>query len=1018
MAGETFQLRFRNNEDTYLSIDEPINFATVDFQLSQKDKGYGRDVSFNGGETQFEFVKYRNHYLDKLLSYNKTYGFESIVELIITCGTITTIIGELDFATAITDDLEYFKCKVIQQSSKQIVKRRKAVKVDLLSDKDIDGNTITPLVKENLILISKPIYASSKLEQDDALPKTQGVHSYGGGRTDYKLWSRSLTDSSIETTFSPINDGSENGVNVITASTELRNINIKVSEFTCTYGLYNSSGGGDASGYFGIRWGSTFDDVDAVATEVKIPESIFSFAYGGQTKTYTKSLEVTVPLLLSGQNVWIYHSLYVRHSGGGYSAIDVTQSRMTIDMVAESLAADSVVYSFRLIDVMRQVVKSISGLDIYAPRFDGAGEFYDNRLVNGNFLRKIDTILDKENKLINKAFLISLEDLEKSLVELNVDWEIAEYLVDDVKVPKIFFGIEEDFYKEYKVKEFTNVQFSSFNKSFNPKFTINEFHYGYKNFQSLKENEELFSADVIHGESKWVLQNKSVENKKEISVEWIRDAFLIETNRRKAIEVTSDTASREDDSLFIIDSKDTVESLSTDSDTCDHLYDGGTEYLKLVSSGAIITNFERLPFNVGDIFNIISPTTINIGTYIVKSIETSKLELDRQTDLTPYTSISTTYGWYRNNILLFNKTYTLTHYYTNDTLNKNLQIIKVDDIPFVESYIEGDVLKINTSSVNKGNYEIVDINNVSGNVYLDLKRISDDTATLAITTNFQYTLNPLVNPFLSYTDESITDISNLVASDKFANLRYSIRRNIEKYWKKYISTCNLYNRTKSVDNTWYKNNKYFTSTNAGLTLTESDPITTGFYTPTLSPFMYNDVVFANVEFSDFIQLQDDIRKERGYIKTYDNNGLPILLYPVNMKYENLSKELTIKGEEKFTSTFVPTIETVAITDISSKEAYSGGNILSNGYLSITAKGIVWGTSTNPTTALSTKTSQGTGDASFTSKLTLLTPNTLYYVRAYAVNANGTSYGNEISFTSSVGDYSPSDYTSTDYSVTI
>ena len=1015
MAGETFQLRFRNNEDVTVSIDEPINFATVDFQLSQKDKGYGRDVSFNGGEVQFEFVKYRNHYLSKLLDYNKVNGFESIVELIITCGTVTTIIGELDFATAITDDLEYFKCKVIQQSSKQIVKRRKAVKVDLLSDKDIDGKTITPLIKENLILISKPIYASSKLEQDDALPKTQGVHSYGSGRTDYKLWSRNLTDYSIEATFSPINDGSENGVNVITASTELRNINIKVSEFTCTYGLYNSSGGGDASGYFGIRWGSTFNDVDAVATEVKIPESIFSFAYGGQTKTYTKSLEVTVPLLLSGQNVWIYHSLYVRHSGGGYSAIDVTQSRMTIDMIAESLAADSVVYSFRLVDVMRQVVKSISGLDIYAPRFDVAGEFYDNRLVNGNFLRKIDTILDKENKLINKAFLISLEDLEKSLVELNVDWEIAEYLVDDIKVPKIFFGIEDDFYTETPIKTFTNTQFSSFNKSFNPKFTINEFHYGYKNFQSLKENEELFSADVIHGESKWVLQNKSVENKKEISVEWIRDAFLIETNRRKAIEVTSDTASREDDSLFIIDSKNTVESLSTDSDTCDHLYDGGTEYLKLVSSGAIITNFEKLPFNVGDIFNIISPTAINIGTYIVKSIETSKLELDRQSDLSPTPSIATTYSWFDGTTTLV-KTYTFSHNFTNNTLNKTLRILKT--VVFVEVYKEGDTITITTSLINKGKYEITEVNNIAGNVYLDLKRVTDVSATLAITTNFQYTLNPDVNPFLSYTDESITGISNLVASDKFANLRYSIRRNIEKYWKKYISTCNLYNRTKTINNTWYKNNKYFTSTNTGLTLTESDPITTGFYTPILTPFIYNDVVFSNVEFADFIQLQDDIRKERGYIKTYDNNGLEILLYPINMKYENLSKELTIKAEEKFTSTFVPTIETVAITDISSKEAYSGGNILSNGYLPITAKGIVWGTSTNPTTALSTKTSQGTGDASFTSKLTLLTPSTLYYVRAYAVNANGTSYGNEISFTSSSGDYSPSDYASTDYSVTI
>jgi hypothetical protein len=79
---------------------------------------------------------------------------------------------------------------------------------------------------------------------------------------------------------------------------------------------------------------------------------------------------------------------------------------------------------------------------------------------------------------------------------------------------------------------------------------------------------------------------------------------------------------------------------------------------------------------------------------------------------------------------------------------------------------------------------------------------------------------------------------------------------------------------------------------------------------------------------------------------------------------------------------------------------------------------VWGTSPNPTIALSTKTSQGTGDASFTSRLTLLTPNTLYYVRAYATNANGTGYGTQISFTSSVGDYAPSDYTSTDYSVTI
>jgi len=1013
MAGETFELKFNSNSENYrVTIDEPINFATVDFQLSQKDKGYGRDVSFNGGETQFEFVKYRNHYLDKLLDYNNIYGFESIVELIITCGTVTTIIGELDFATAITDDLEYFKCKVIQQSSKQIVKRRKAVKVDLLSDKDIDGNAITPLEPKNLILIAKPIYASSKWEQEE-VTNEQGVHSYGNGRTDYKMWARKLTDYSIGVSEVPTNDGSDNGVIFIHASTGLKNIKIDISEFTCTYALYNSSGGGDASGYFGLRWGTSF--ASAVGTEVKINDSNFSFSYGGQSKTYTSSLSVTIPSLPSGGYVWIYHSLYVRHAGGGYSAIDVDQSLMTIDMVAESLASDSVVYSFRLIDVMRQVVKSISGLDITAPRFDLAGEFYDNRLVNGNFLRKITTILDKDNALVNKAFLISLEDIEKSLMEFNADWEIDND-------GKIFFGIEDDFYTNTPIKTFTNTQFSSFNKSFNPRFTINEFNYGYKTYQALKENEELNSADVINGESKWVLQNKSVENKKEISIEWIRDSFSIEANRRKALEVRTDTSSQEDDSLFIIDSKDTLATFVTgSSDTCDHLYNGSTEYLKIISTATIPTNYELLPFNVGDKFNIVG-ALINVGYYIIKSINNATLELDRQSDITPTNSISTTYTWDDGVNPPSYKTYTFTHNYTNiislGVPEKTLRITKSPTTVFVESYSIGDSITITTSTINKGVYEIIDVNNVSGNVYLDLKRASDITSSTGISTPFDYQLNPLVNPFTSYTSDGFTDIKKLIAEDKFANLRYSIRRNIEKYWKKYISTCNLYNRTKSVNNTWYKNNKYFTATYDGLTLTESDSITTGFYAPNLSPIMYNDVIFSNVEFVDFITLQNSLRTNRGYITTYDNNGSEIKLYPVNMKYENLSKELTIKAEEKFTSTFAPTIETIVITDISSKEASSGGTILSNGYLSITAKGIVWGTSSNPTIALSTKTSQGTGDSSFVSRLTSLTPNTLYYVRAYATNSAGTGYGVQFSFTSSAGDYSPSDYVSTDYSVTI
>lgn len=99
-----------------------------------------------------------------------------------------------------------------------------------------------------------------------------------------------------------------------------------------------------------------------------------------------------------------------------------------------------------------------------------------------------------------------------------------------------------------------------------------------------------------------------------------------------------------------------------------------------------------------------------------------------------------------------------------------------------------------------------------------------------------------------------------------------------------------------------------------------------------------------------------------------------------------------------TTTTTPTLSTIAISGITSSSATSGGSITSNGGATITSKGICWSTSPNPTIALSTKTNDGTGSNSFTSTLSSLTQNTLYYVRSYATNANGTSYGNQITFT--------------------
>jgi len=95
----------------------------------------------------------------------------------------------------------------------------------------------------------------------------------------------------------------------------------------------------------------------------------------------------------------------------------------------------------------------------------------------------------------------------------------------------------------------------------------------------------------------------------------------------------------------------------------------------------------------------------------------------------------------------------------------------------------------------------------------------------------------------------------------------------------------------------------------------------------------------------------------------------------------------------------PTVITMAISSITATTASSGGNVTSDGGASVTAKGVCWSTSTNPTTSDS-HTSDGTGTGSFTSSITGLSAGTTYHVRAYATNSAGTGYGSDVTFKTS------------------
>ena len=109
------------------------------------------------------------------------------------------------------------------------------------------------------------------------------------------------------------------------------------------------------------------------------------------------------------------------------------------------------------------------------------------------------------------------------------------------------------------------------------------------------------------------------------------------------------------------------------------------------------------------------------------------------------------------------------------------------------------------------------------------------------------------------------------------------------------------------------------------------------------------------------------------------------------------------GEQKsFTTTDgLPSVTTTTPTNILATTAQGGGNVAADGGSPVTARGICWNETGNPTID-DPHTTNGTGNGSFTATMTELTLGTTYRVRAYATNSDGTGYGAEKTFTTTNG----------------
>lgn len=95
------------------------------------------------------------------------------------------------------------------------------------------------------------------------------------------------------------------------------------------------------------------------------------------------------------------------------------------------------------------------------------------------------------------------------------------------------------------------------------------------------------------------------------------------------------------------------------------------------------------------------------------------------------------------------------------------------------------------------------------------------------------------------------------------------------------------------------------------------------------------------------------------------------------------------------------VKTVASSNIAQTTADVSGNVITDNGANLSARGICYSTSNNPTISDTKKIFATATLGNYTCTLDNLSPSTIYYARAYATNSYGTAYGASITFTTLV-----------------
>lgn len=518
-----------------VEINEPIGFDKVDFNLTRSESLHSISSNFAGNSIEFEFNKdvHYNVFNAIVQEYNVN-GFLGDVMLFITYNGNELFKGSFDFSTTQTDMLNYLKCQIVNKDKLYLLDKNKNVAVDLLSDKDLEQNTVTPAPISIVSLPPVELFRESIWEDNE--PR------------DYGLIGGTTFNNAQNTTKYEINDSlswltpleaysglAGRNMQLISAKENLRDINIEIE--------YNSgsmfiSPVGNITAELWICYGEERPDLSNGDWDNQVTKVLFhslNIPGGGQVSV-PPITNYNIDSIPRGSGIWMYWRLT-----GDFGAGQIfrnTGSKITINGTSTNFYSltDSIKYT----ELIKNAVKKIADINNVVWNVN---YYNDTYAFNGNLLRQIP----------DKGFEVKWQDIAKQLNERNLGAyynETTDTLVIDHRnniLGNNLIGSYGDLAKKdfYFVTEDEN-------------FIVNKFNYKYGKFQAQKENNVNGNNASVHGESEWYINNKTFEGSIDVDLPFVRDSFMIEDVRQKALEYKEDTATNEDSTVVLVETMDNI----------------------------------------------------------------------------------------------------------------------------------------------------------------------------------------------------------------------------------------------------------------------------------------------------------------------------------------------------------------------------------------------------------------------------------------------------------------------------